>query len=159
MSGQYLLQLILSCVSLFILVSIYYYLNQLKSCDCFIQNQKEGYMVNIEFLKFYQLLEIFALFIFVVLITLYKKKLFKGGGTGIKFLISLSMIVLLFITGYVSYNTILVYLTTTKDCKCDNKWQKYILYLQGVMNSVYFLRLLYILSFIILILIFNKKKN
>ena len=157
MKINYAFQMLLSGVSLFILISVYTYLNQIKGCDCFIENQHSKYKVNIEFLKFYQILEIITLFIFIVMITIYKNDIYKGGNKlGIKFFISLSMIVLLFITGYMSYNSLIFYLTSKKDCKCVNKYQKYIIYLQGIFNSIYFLRLVYLLFFVLLIIFFNS---
>ena len=156
MRVSYLFQLVLSAISLFILISVYTYLNQIKGCDCFIQNQHSKYNVNVEFLKFYQILEIITLMVFVIMITIYKNDIFKGGNKlGVKFFVSLSMLVLLFISGYMSYNSLIFYLTSKKDCKCVNQYQKYIIYIQGIFNSIYFLRLLYLLVFVLLIIFFN----
>ena len=157
MNTSYLFQLLLSGISLIILISVYTYLNQIKGCDCFIENQNKKYKVDVEFLKFYQILEIISLFIFVVMVTIYKNNLFKGGNnTGMKFFLSLSMLILLFITGYMSYNSLIFYLTSKKNCKCVNQYQKYFIYLQGIFNSIYFLRLVYLLSFVLLIIFFNS---
>ena len=155
--NEYWMHIVLSIISVLILISIYYYLDTLKDCKCFIDNEDKTYTIDIEFLKFYQLLEIIALIVFVFLITIYKNKLFKGGGNrfGMKFCLILSIIVLLLITGYVSYNTILFFLLTKKNCKCVNKWQKYIIYIQGVFNSIYFLRICYLISFVLLMILFN----
>ena len=158
MKFNYYFQLGLSAISLFILFSIYGYLNSIKDCSCFVENEHDSYKINLEFLKFYQILEIISLVIFVILITMYKNKL-KGGKRdfGMQFFVILSTLILLFITGYVTYNSLLFYLMSKKNCKCANQWQKYFIYIQGVFNSIYFLRLLYLLLFVVLLILFNYK--
>ena len=157
--NDYYVHILLSIISFLILVSIYYYLDSLHNCDCFIENQHKTYKINIEFLKFYQILEILSLLVFVILLTIYKNKVFKGGNKfSIKFFIILTTILLLLISGYVSYNTILFFITSKRDCLCVNRWQKYILYIQGIFNSVYFLRIIYYLLFITIIIKFNFNK-
>lgn len=160
MQGSYIVQISLSIISFFILLSVYQYLDDLKDCSCFIENQHPDYKVNIDFLKFYQILEIITLFIFIVFISMYKSKIFRGGGKdGMRFFVILSTLVFLFITGYVSYSSILLYFMSKKDCMCVNKWQKYIIYIQGTFNTIYFLRILFTLLFVFLLLSFNIKKK
>ena len=160
MPGSYIVQISLSIISFFILLSVYQYLDDLKECSCFIENQHPDYKVNIDFLKFYQILEIITLFIFIVFISMYKSKIFRGGGKdGMRFFVILSTLVFLFITGYVSYSSILLYFMSKKDCMCVNKWQKYIVYIQGTFNTIYFLRILFTFLFVFLILSFNIKKK
>ena len=158
MNSKYLTQLGLSVVSFFILISTYKYLDGLSTCACFIENQHPKYKVNIEFLKFYQVLEIAALLVFIAFITMYKNKLFGGGkqNMGMRLFVLLSTLLLLFVTGYVSMYSIILYMTSKKDCLCVNQWQKYIVYIQGTFNTIHFLRLIYILSLIFLIFAFNK---
>tara|TARA_Y100000816_G_scaffold286589_1_gene267963 strand:+ start:305 stop:787 length:483 start_codon:yes stop_codon:yes gene_type:complete len=159
MKVQYGIDIFLSFVSLFILVSVYKYLGDLKSCSCFIENQHPKYKVNVEFLQFYQILEILALFIFICFITMYKSKFVKNGGSkmGMKFFVLFSAALFLFISGYTSYYSIIMYFMSKEDCLCVNQWQKYIIYIQGAFNSIYFLRLLFLFVFISLLLSFNMK--
>ena len=63
MKFNYYFQLGLSAISLFILFSIYGYLNSIKDCSCFVENEHDSYKINLEFLKFYQILEIISLVI------------------------------------------------------------------------------------------------
>lgn len=161
--NEFWIHIVLSIICILILLSIYYYLDELKYCDCFIENQDKTHKISVEFLKLYQLLEIFTLVVFIILITMYKNKYFRGGNKknmqfGIQFLIILVSLILIFISGYVSYNTILLFLLNKKNCNCVNKWQKYIVYIQGIFNSIYFLRLVYLLLFIIIMIIFNFRK-
>lgn len=158
MDPRYGIQLILSFISISILTSVYMYLDSLKDCVCFLEKQNPNYKINIDFLKFYQILEIFSLFILIVLMIIYKKKIISGGDKkGIKFFITLTMILLLGLTGYMSYNSIFMYFLSKEDCRCVNKWQKYIVYIQGVLNTIYFLRILFALMIVLLIVAFNYK--
>tara|TARA_Y100000816_G_scaffold103781_1_gene72379 strand:- start:891 stop:1370 length:480 start_codon:yes stop_codon:yes gene_type:complete len=159
MNLKYITQITLSLFSFYILYSTYNYLDQLKTCACFVENQHPKYKVNIEFLKLYQILEIFALFIFVIMLTMYKHQLFGGAKNkaALKFFLLISTVLLLFITGYVSAYSILLFLTSKEDCLCVNQWQKYIIYIQGTFNTIYFLRIAYMFVFLFLLFAFNKK--
>ena len=157
MNIQYVIQIILSILSIGILMSVYKYLGGLKECSCFVSNQHPEYKINIEYLQFYQILEIMTLFIFVVLLLLYKNKIHYGGNNGMKFFIFITTFLLLGLTGYMSYNSMHMYFLSKKDCTCVNQWQKYIVYIQGVFNSIYFLRLLFTISLVFLMITFNLK--
>lgn len=159
MKVQHCMHLFLSLVSIFILISVYQYLGDLKSCSCFIEKQHPQYKINIEFLQFYQLLEILTLFIFICFITMYKTKwaINRGSKPGLKFFILLSATLFLFISGFVSYYSILMFFMAKEDCLCVNQWQKYIVYIQGSFNTIYFFRLLFLFIFISLLLTFNLK--
>lgn len=152
---MYIIQIFLSIVSLLILVQVYQYLESLKSCVCFHENNK--YKINIDMLQFYQILEIFSLFIFIFFITMYKTKTLKGGASniGIKFFALISTLILLFISGYVSVYSFLLYAMSKKDCLCANQWQKYFIYIQGIFNTIYFLRLLFVFILVCLLLSFK----
>jgi hypothetical protein len=159
MNTQYIIQVGLSIISFAILISVYSYLDDLKSCACFVENQHPKYRINIDFLQMYQILEILSLFVFIAFITMYKNKLLKGGAltnnSGIKFFVLLSILLFMFISGYVSYYSILLFLTSKKDCVCANQWQKYIIYIQGTFNTIYVLRICFALVFISLLLAFK----
>ena len=156
---NYIIHLILSAISLYILLQVLSYLNEAESCPCFIdETNNSKYAPDISFMKFYQFLEIFSLLIFLILITFYKFPLNKYGkksNSFLKILLFISIFVLLFISGYMSYNVGKFYLNIKKDCDCVNKWQKYFVYLEGLFNSIYFLRLLYVFLFILILGIFN----
>ena len=159
MKTSHIIQLLLSGISLYILVQVLSYLNEVESCPCFNeQNNKEKYSSNIEFMKFYQFLEIISLIIFIVLVNFYKfpLKSSKINNRGmLKIMLLISLFVLLFVSGYMSYNVAIFYLNMKKECICVNKWQKYFLYLEGIFNSIYFLRILYIFLFIMILGLFN----
>ena len=156
---NYIIHLILSAISLYILLQILIYLNEAESCPCFIdETNQTKYAPDISFMKFYQFLEIFSLLIFLILITFYKFPLNKNGKKAngfLKILLFISIFVLLFISGNMSYNVGKFYLNIKEDCHCVNKWQKYFIYLEGIFNSIYFLRLLYVFLFILILGFFN----
>ena len=156
---NYIIHLILSAISLYILLQILSYLNEVESCPCFMDEANETkYGPDITFMKFYQFLEIFSLLIFLVLITFYKfplKKYGKKNNNFLKLLMIISIFMLLFISGYMSLNVGKFYLSVKEDCACVNEWQKYFIYLEGIFNSIYFLRLLYIFLFVLILGLFN----
>lgn len=162
MKLYYGIHLFFSLISIMILISVYQYLERLKTCSCFIEKQNPNYKVNVAFLQFYQVLEIFALFIFICFMALYKNKLFKTSNLknklGMRFFTLFSGIIFLVISGYVSYNSFLLFLMAKKDCECLQDWQKYIVYVQGIFNSIYFLRILLWIVLIFIFLLFKFAK-
>lgn len=159
MKNEHMIQLVLSFISFAVLVSIYGYLNELEHCPCFMDiNENNTYGSDISFMKLYQFLEIFSLIIFTFILFTYKSG--KIGGkkinkTMMKFSFILTLSILMFISGYMSYNVLKFYLNVRSDCECVNKWQKYFLYLEGALNSVYFLRLVYFVIFFVMLAVFN----
>ena len=165
-SHSLVLQVILSLVSVYILLQIYGYLNDLDSCPCFQIQDYENYKTDLEFMKFYQLLEIFMVIIFFVVILMYKfnksalsgKNNDKSNRTFLLFLMVLVTLVMVYITGYMSYNSLNFYLNVKEDCKCANKWQKWFVYVQGIMNTINFSRLIFAILMIVILIIFNYMK-
>lgn len=159
------LQIVLSLITVFILLKVYNYLDQLKMCDCFIESQDKNYKVNVNFLKFYQVLEIISVSLLIVLTFLYKNNLIKSTKNKKvnNIFLKTGLLVMSFLTimlsGYITYNSLIFYLISKKNCECSNKWQKYFIYMQGVGNSVFFLRLVFILLFTFILIIFNSKKD
>jgi hypothetical protein len=153
------IHIFLSFISLVILVNIYVYLDSIKNCQCFVSNSQGETEVDVEFLKFYQILEIISLFIFLSLVYMHKKQMSGGKKmyNGVSVFMTLSLFVLMFISGYVSYNSFLFYQNVNNNCLCANKWQQYFVYLQGVFNSVYFLRLCYTLVLVLLMILTGFK--
>lgn len=146
---------VLSFISLVILVNIYLYLDSIKDCKCFVSNENGESEVDVEFLKFYQILEIVSLFIFLSFVYMYKTNMNggKGKNSGVMLFMTLSLFILMFISGYISYNSFLFYQNVNKHCNCANKWQQYFIYLQGIFNSVYFLRLCFTFILVLLMIL------
>lgn len=158
-TAQYVIHLVLTAISAFILLNVYSYLSEAESCPCFVEeNNASKYQTNIQFMKFYQLLELASLIVFAVLLTLYKNQIGgkKKSLAFIKFLVVISSIVLLGISGYMGYNVATFYLNMKSECSCvSNKWQKYFVYLEGIFSSIYFLRIIFALVFLAIIVLFN----
>lgn len=147
---------ILSLISLGILLKIYDYLNKLEDCDCY--NDAIAYnnlKINIDLLKAYQIFEMFLVFIFIVILFCGSSMKSNKNGFSMTFLSTSVILLLTFVTGYISYNVFLVYSISKTKCECVDKWQKYFLYVQGIMNSVVLLRLFFLMLFVFLLLLSN----
>ena len=144
--------------SLGILIKIYNYLTQLEECKCY--NDMIAYQklkINIDFLKAYQIFEMFLVFLFIIIIYCRKSKRlnFLKSSFQLTYLTTSIILLMTFVTGYLSYNTFMLYLISKEKCKCVDKWQKYFLYVQGIMNSVAFMRLLFLFVVAFLLLLSN----
>ena len=150
---------VFSIVAIIILVRIYQYLTDIESCPCFKSSQHKGYRVNLEYMKFYQVLEIMTLLIFLAsTYMLRNKKIIKGGSrSGITIISILSMLLLLYIFGYMSYNVFAFYMSIKDSCKCADKWQKYFIYIQGLSSSVSTLQLLLGFIFAVILILSSIK--
>lgn len=148
---------ILSLISLGILLKIYDYLNKLEDCDCY--NDVIAYnnlKINIDLLKAYQIFEMFLVFIFIAILFCGSSMKSNKNGFSFTFLSTSVILLLAFVTGYISYNVFLVYSISKTKCECVDKWQKYFLYVQGIMNSVVFLRIFFLMLFVFLLLLSNN---
>lgn len=154
-------QLIVSIAAVVILVKIYHYLTELENCKCFqIQNGLK-YTADLEFMKFYQVLEIVSFVLFFISTYMLNQKRFstRGGAKhGLRFISILSFIVLIYIFGYMSYNVFNFYMNMKKDCKCADKWQKYFIYAQGLTTSVSTLQLAFGFLFTMSIILVGMKR-
>jgi hypothetical protein len=146
----------LSFVVLGILLKTYDYLNQLEKCQCYHDIQAyHNLKIDIDFLKAYQIFEMFLVIMFITI--LYCGHCLKSRGMKntlpVSFLSSSVVMLLAFVTGYLSYHVFLLYSLAKEKCKCVDKWQKYFIYVQGIMGSVTFMRLLFLLIFVFLLLL------
>ncbi len=144
-------------IMMFILVQTYYYLVQIDNCPCFNTNDK--YAVNIEFMKYFQILEMILLTMFVgisyITTNKFKDIIPKTGGV---FLSTLTAVILLGLSSYMAYNTLNFYLNVKDDCKCANSMYKYFVYFEGISSLVAVVRMIFmiLLVFIMLILFYNQ---
>jgi hypothetical protein len=148
--------LILVCylIVMYVFIHTYFYLHQLNTCECFNKNDK--YSVDIEFMKWYQILEMFIFTIYVgFMFFIYKKNMkLKNSFTGV-LLSSISLALLLAISLYMGINVVNLYMTIKDDCKCANSYYRYFVYYEGIMSISTFLRFFSGIITIILILLFN----
>tara|TARA_Y100000992_G_C20984332_1_gene358888 strand:- start:68 stop:559 length:492 start_codon:yes stop_codon:yes gene_type:complete len=145
---------VLSLVSFGILLKTYDYLNKLENCDCFNDFQVyHSLKINIDFLKAYQIFEMFLVVMFIVILFFCRTTRFRGNKKvfSLNFLNSSVVLLLAFVTGYISYNVFLLYALSKDKCKCVDKWQKYFIYVQGIMGTLTFMRIIFMLFFTFLL--------
>ena len=154
---QKIIILVLYAIIVFIFIHTYLYLNQLNTCECFLKNEK--YSVNIEFMKFFQILEIFIFTIYIGFMMFVTSKINKDKTPSPKILASISLALLVCISGYMAYNVINLYMNITDDCKCATSAYRYFLYYQGVVGASTVLRFISLFIMIGLALMFNQRIN
>jgi hypothetical protein len=149
---------VLYIIILFIFIYTYYYLTQLNSCECFVQNDK--YSVNIEFMKFFQVLEIFLFTIYVGMMMSFNSKIIKKKMKMPMPLLlsSISLALLLGINVYMSYNVFNLYNNIKEDCSCSSGFFKYFVYYEGIVSGINVLRFIEMFGLIILVFLFNMLK-
>ena len=145
---------VLYLIIMYVFIHTYIYLVQLNNCECFNTNGK--YVVNIEFMKFFQILELFIFTIYVGFMLFVRSKINKKGMPTI--LKSISLAVLLVINFYMAYNVISLFQNIKEDCKCTDSIYKYFLYYQGIISFTTILRFASLLLTIGLVFLFNKLK-
>ena len=145
---------ILYLIIMYVFIHTYLYLEQLNECKCF--NTHPKYVVNIEFMKFFQILEMFIFTIYVGFMFFVKSKINKKKMPTI--LTSISLTFLLIINFYMAYNVINLFLSIKEDCKCTESIYKYFLYYQGLISFTTVIRFLSVLLTIGLIILFIKLK-
>ena len=137
----------LLCVYIF--VQTYLYLDEIDRCPCFHKDGK--YAVSIDFMKFFQVLEIVILTASLGTMFFLKSK----GKIDVKkaqaptFVLSLTVIIMLIISAFMAYNVINMYSNIKDDCKCVDSWYRYFLYYEG------FVSLITVFRFVLIFLLFG----
>lgn len=142
---KYLLNTQLVVLVLLVLLVSYtiHYIRELKNCVCFKSNDK--YNVNLEFLEFYQYLELFSIFLLFLGLFSMNKSFLKMVGMNKKskvnpFFALLMMVVLMSVHFFIQYNvlknTYSLSRSIKEDCECASKWQRFFLYFQGVSSGI-----------------------
>lgn len=148
--------LILSAICVYILIHTYYYLNEVEQCDCFNKDNTK-YGVNIEYMKFFQILH---LIIFIMYVAWgFLKKPVVGNKCAMNFISIQLLILLLCLYGYMFYNILNFYRNVKKDCKCvDKSLYKYFIYFQGVSSFMSVLQIVYSFLLIFIVITINLRK-
>lgn len=137
----------LLCVYIF--VQTYLYLDEIDRCPCFHKDGK--YAVSIDFMKFFQVLEIVILTASLGSLYFMKSK----GKVDLKnnktpsIILSLTVIIMLIISTFMAYNVINMYTNIKDDCKCVDSWYRYFLYYEG------FVSLITVFRFVLIFLLFG----
>lgn len=139
------LNIISICIIINIIVSvimgyIVYYLNSLKSCDCFIENNNKN-KANLDYLIIIEsIILAMTIICLIQFITMYNDvdKIKSGGGNTGNILITIIFsIILLIINGYFIYNVYLLSKSIDPSCECAHKSIRYILYVQSIFMFIY----------------------
>ncbi|ADX05818.1 hypothetical protein 162322288 [Organic Lake phycodnavirus 1] len=144
---------LISCVMIVIILYTYYYLQEISQCPCFIANKKKE--LNVDYMKFYLLLDLVSLLLFMFL---FYNKIQKGGKSNKTSLtenvwLLASLCLILFIHSYMTYNVYHFYNSVKTYCECVNQWQKYFVYYEGVFSGIVSLQYIFTLFLVILIMI------
>ena len=107
-------------------------------------------------MKFFQVLEIFIFSIYIGFMLFVTSKINKKMPSP-KILASISLALLVGISGYMAYNVVNLYTNISEDCKCSNSVYRYFLYYQGVVGASTVLRFIALIIMIGLALLFNQR--
>jgi hypothetical protein len=138
----------LLCVYIF--VKTYLYLDEIDKCPCFHKDGK--YAVSIDFMKFFQILEIVILTASLATMFFVKsnnKVDLKNTKGKPSFVLILTMIIMLTISALMAYNVINMYTNIKEDCKCVDSWYRYFVYYEG------FVSLMTVFRFVVIFLLFG----
>lgn len=144
-----ILVIIFYLLCVYIFVQTYLYLDEIDRCPCFHKDGK--YAVSIDFMKFFQILEIVILTASLGSLYFMKSK----GKVDLKnnktpsVVLSLSVIIMLIISAFMAYNVINMYTNIKEDCKCVDSWYRYFLYYEG------FVSLITVFRFVLVFLLFG----
>ena len=147
---------VLYLLVVYIFIHTYIYLENLNKCACFQINPK--YAVDIEFMKLFQILEIILFTFYFGLMASFNKKLIKKPNTNIviNIISSISLLLLLGISGYMAYNVLNLYTNIKEDCKCANEFYKYFVYYEGILSISNVLRFVAIFVTLFIVILFNN---
>lgn len=135
-------------ICVYIFVQTYIYLDEIDRCPCFHKDGK--YEVSIDFMKFFQVLEI-------VILTASLSSIFflKTSKADLKkkevpsFILGLTVVIMIIISALMAYNVMNLYNNIQDDCKCVDSWYRYFLYYEG------FVSVITVFRFIVLVLLFG----
>ena len=146
----------LLCVYIF--VQTYLYLDEIDRCPCFHKDGK--YAVSIDFMKFFQVLEIVILT--ASLGTMFflksKAKVDVKKARAPTVVLSLTVIIMLIISAFMAYNVINMYTNIKDDCKCVDSWYRYFLYYEGFVSLITVFRFLLVFLLFGIFFIMSKLK-
>lgn len=134
------------------------YLDEIDRCPCFHKDGK--YAVSIDFMKFFQILEIVILTASLGTMFFLKSKTkvdLKNARTP-TVVLSLTVIIMLIISAFMAYNVINMYANIKDDCKCVDGWYRYFLYYEGFVSLITVFRFVLVFLLIGIFFIMSKIK-
>lgn len=134
-----------------ILLYTYYYVSQLSHCPCFVANQEKS--LDLNYIKFYIILDMIVGIVALYLLS-QKRQLITNDKAPLNALTLFAILLALFIHGYMTYNVYHFYKSIRPYCECSQKWQKYIVYLEGISSGLITLQYVLFILFLLLVLMF-----
>jgi len=126
----FITMLIFTIISILYLSFILYYLSQLKTCDCF-QND-ETKKINLNYLIIIETVMLFfqiVMFLYILSLII-KLRNFSGGNNETSIFIYIYLVLYFLIYGYFIYYVYLLSENIKDDCECSNSSIRYLLYFQ-----------------------------
>ena len=124
--------LIFTIISVLYLSYILYYLNELKTCDCFQNDETKkinlNYLIIIESIMLF-----FQIVMFLYILSLIVKlRNFSGGSKneGVSIFMYIYLVLYFLVYGYFIYYVYLISENIKDDCECSNSSIRYLLYFQ-----------------------------
>lgn len=146
-----IITLIFNIIMVIFFSSIIYYLNSLKSCNCYLENQVKkanlNYLIIIEAIS----LAFNVITVIYLVSLLIRLNNFEGGNknSGSKYFAIVFFLIYLFIYGYFVYNVYLIAdnidFSDVNNCDCSKNPIRYLLYAQGILVFVNLIMFLFIL--------------
>ena len=124
--------LITNIIVIIYVISIIYYLNNLKVCSCFNDKNKNNYS-NINYLIVIECIILAMQFIVLMSVTymIYILNKYKNGGNKEnKMIMVISILILFLIYGYFVYYVFKLSKNISDECECSKSWLRYLLYIQ-----------------------------
>jgi hypothetical protein len=87
---------------------------------------------------------------------IFNKKLIKKPNIVINIISSISLVLLLGISGYMAYNVLNLYTNIKEDCKCANEFYKYFVYYEGILSISNVFRFVAIFVTLFIVILFNN---
>jgi len=140
------IQFFIQSILIILILNTYYYVVELNNCPCFLEKKDDN--LDLQFIKFYLLLYLFSIIIsFILMHIRFNKGVYDNS---LLFIHSLSILLVIFINFYMSYNVLLFYNSVKDRCSCVNKWQKFFIYYTGIISYIHTLIWTTLLLFIFL---------
>ena len=128
----FMTMLIFTIISVLYLSFILYYLNELKTCDCF-QND-EAKKINLNYLIIIEsIMLFFQIVMFLYILSLIVKlRNFSGGNKndGVSIFMYIYLVLYFLVYGYFIYYVYLISENIKDDCECSSSSIRYLLYFQ-----------------------------
>ena len=110
--------------------------------------------MNLEYMKFYSILDLFTILVSLFFIQHVKK---IGIEKTSNILVIFSVLLVICIHGYMTYNVYHFYNSVKSNCNCVNQWQKYYIYYEGIVATLVSFQ--YTISFLLIVIMLINTRS